>query len=389
MRVGIDARWMSLKNSGISVYTRELIKHLALLDRENEYILFFDDERLRERIIAETELKKAGNFSSFLLPYGIYAVRNQLLFPSVIRRLALNVFHSTNYMIPFFAFPRDRGGQIKCVVTVHDLVPLVLPDSSPRSRKKRLFPVYRRLILEVGRRADAVITVSNASRLDVVRYLRIPKSRVTMIKTVYNGVSSQFRPLQSELVGRKDECNRERIILYVGRSDPYKGIVNLVEAFARLLEMCPFPVKLKIAGKRDKRYPEAPERALELGIDEFVEWTGYLANDDLVVAYQEADVFVLPSRCEGFGLPVIEAMTCGTPVVCSNRGALPEVAGDAASYVDPDDIEGLTSAILEVLTDPEVRKRLVAKGLKRARQFTWDSTAQKTLEIYHRLTVPR
>jgi alpha-1,3-rhamnosyl/mannosyltransferase len=380
VRIGIDARWILDRSSGVGVHTRELIKHLALLDRSNEYVLFFDSPYMREQIVSATGISGARNFTSLLLSFGPYSVWSQLLLPSLLKRLSLDVFHSTDYVVPLLAFPRDPSRGVKCVVTIHDVVPLALPGFSPKARKKRLSPIYRKLMMELGRRADAIITVSNASRVDVTRHLRIPEDRAAVVTTVYNGVASRFRPRESVVPSARGVGTRT--VLYVGRSDPYKGLVVLVEAFARLRDACPFPVRLAIAGGKDPRYPEASQRASELGLETSVDWLGYVGDDALVAIYQDADVLVLPSRYEGFGLPVLEAMACGTPVVCSNGGALPEVAGDAALCVNPEDVGGLALAIERVLTDSELRGGLVGKGVRQAARFTWMRMAEATLAVY-------
>jgi glycosyltransferase involved in cell wall biosynthesis len=173
-----------------------------------------------------------------------------------------------------------------------------------------------------------------------------------------------------------------RTCLYVGRADPYKNLEGLVRAFAKARAALPFPLRLVIAGPRDERYPQAPALVRELGLEQAVVWTGYLSDDDLLRQYREADLLALPSRCEGFGLPVVEAMACGTPVLCSTAPALKEIAGNAALTVDPDDVDGLARGMRDLVSDPELASRLSRAGLARAAQFTWERTAARTLEIY-------
>ena len=174
----------------------------------------------------------------------------------------------------------------------------------------------------------------------------------------------------------------EKTILWVGRADPYKNLVGLIEAFAALRKQYRLPVELRLVGPKDRRYPEASRRAASLGVADAVTWLGYLPDDRLVNEYQHADVFVQPSWYEGFGLPVLEAFACGMPVICSNKGSLPEVAGGAALTVQPQDMIGLTEAMRRVLTNSRLARDMRARGLRQAQKFTWEATARMTLETY-------
>jgi glycosyltransferase involved in cell wall biosynthesis len=171
-------------------------------------------------------------------------------------------------------------------------------------------------------------------------------------------------------------------VLYVGRADPYKNLAGLVAAFARVHERLKGGVRLRIVGSPDARYPEPMRIARELRIEESIEWSGYLSDAGLMDAYRSATVLAHPSRHEGFGLPVLEAMACGLPVVSSNRSALPEVTGGAAVLVDPDDAGALAGAILSVLQDPALAADLSRRGRARAAAFTWDRAARGVLAVY-------
>lgn len=401
MKIAIDARWIFPEISGIGAYTRELIKHLALSDKKNSYILFFDNASVRDRTIAETNLSKAQNFTAQLLSCGVFSIKNQIMLPYILKQNSVDIFHSTNYMIPFLAFPKPKRGKIKCVTTIHDVIPMIFPTHAPKSKKARLYPLYRRLMIEVGARSDAIIADSRASRTDIIKHLRIPPASESKVKTIYCGVSERFCPsemdgvrpcnidLCSSLSENRDKVNIQgltpKTILYVGRTDPYKNLTTLIRAFAEAKKSCHFPITLTIAGSRDNRYPEAMRLATELGIKDAIHWTGYLSDEELVSAYQHADLLVHPSRYEGFGLQVIEAFACGLPVICSNTGSLPEVAGDAAIMVDPDDIHGLSKKIREVFENPSLAKEMSEKGMHQAAKFTWSRTAAETLALYEEI----
>ncbi|MCX6997726.1 MAG: glycosyltransferase family 1 protein [Kiritimatiellaeota bacterium] len=383
MRIGIDARWIFPELSGIGSYTQELIRALAALDRRNEYWLLFQRPELEQRVSAYARLEAAPNFKTERVPFGVFSAQNQVLLPGWLRRRGLEVFHSANYMIPFGAFPRRGHGRIKCVVTIHDMIPLLHPEWTPRALKTRCQPLFRRLMVEVGARAAVILTVSDAARQDILRLLRLAEAGPPAVVAVSNGVAPEYQPAAPggvPLTG--GAAAGEKTILYVGRFDPYKNVPGLLRAFARLRELAPGPVRLVLAGARDPRYPEAPELARALGLEPWIRWAGYVTGPELVRVYQQADVFVWASKYEGFGLPVLEAMACGTPVVCSNTSALPEVAGDAALLVDPADTEGLARALARVLAEPALAADLRAKGLRRAAGFTWQRTGAATLKVY-------
>ncbi len=381
MRIAIDARWIFPEISGIGAYTRDLIRSLAAIDHENDYVLLFNDSAVRDRTLEETGVRDAGNVSVRLLPYGVFSPFNQVRLPGVLKSESIDVYHSANYMIPLLAFPSHRSGKIKCVTTIHDVIPMIFPHHAPRSRKARVYPLYRRLMVEVGKRSDAIVTDSAASRDDVIKHLRIPPDRAPAVRVIPCGVGERFHPADDETATNRDE----RRVIYVGRADPYKNVATLIRAFAGARAGCPFPLRLIIAGSPDPRYPEAQQLAAQLGIDNAMTWTGYLSDEALVGVYRDADLLVHPSRYEGFGLQVAEAMACGVPVVCSNGGSLPEVAGDAAILRDPDDVDGFTAQIVRVLTDPELAASLRDKGQRQAAQFTWERTARETLALYREL----
>ncbi len=379
MRIGLDARWIFPEITGIGSYTQELIRHLACTDAENEYMLFFQHEEVRERTLAYASLHQVPNFDSRLIPYGPFSPRNQVSMPGVMREERLDVFHSTNFMIPFPAFPAARRGQTACVVTIHDLIPLMFPEHTPRALKTRFHPLYRWVMRQVGRRADLIITVSESSRNDILRHMAIPEEESHRVVAIYEGVADRYEPAPRRPV------RDEKIILYVGRMDPYKNVPGLLNAFGRIVKHGTVPARLRIIGPRDERYPQVQELIAAEQLQEHIDWPGYISGEALLSAYQEADLFVLPSLYEGFGLPVLEAMASGTPVVCSNRASLPEVAGNAAILVDPENPDALMEAMLSVLTDLALAESLRIRGLDRAAQFSWKRTAIETVNAYRNI----
>lgn len=380
MKIAIDARWIFREMSGIGVYTRELIRQFAAFDRENEYTIIHDNDPIMHRIAAEAILSDKPNFCQKLVPYGVFSVENQVLMPRMIAKEQFDVFHSPNYMIPLMAFPAHRHSGTKCVVTIHDVIPLMFPGHAPKSKKSKLFPIYQYIMRSVGKRANAIITVSQASRRDVINHLRIPAERQAQVRTVYNGVSERFSP--AGRVPKSTDPNRPRTVLYVGRSDPYKNLPLLIRAFAKARTRCPFPLNLVIAGTNDPRYPESMELVAGLGLEADVRWTGYLSDIDLASEYLRADLLAHPSLYEGFGLQIAEAMACGLPVVCTDAGSLPEIAGESAMMVKANDPAAFSQAMVRVLTDETLAASLAANGPLQAAKFTWLSAAKQTLAAY-------
>lgn len=377
MKVCLDARWIFPELSGIGLYTQELIRNLVRLDRDNEYLLLFDRADVLERTRETTRFDASPRVRTHQVGYGPFSLQNQIRLPRLLVEQGVDLYHSTNFMMPLLTF-----GPVRRVVTIHDLIPLLFRDHAPRSRKSRLFPLYRGLMLEIGRRADLIIAVSASTRRDIIRELHIPPSREGAVVSIPEAAGGEYKP------GPRPEGRAEKVILYVGRSDPYKNLPRLVEALGAVRAQG-IPARLRIVGSPDPRYPEAPELAARLGLEPYVDWVGYVTPEQLVREYQTADVFALPSRYEGFGLTVLEAMACGTPVVCSNIGSLPEVAGDAAKRIDPAILPQLVDALTEVLTRPEIWDDLRRRGLLRAAQFTWERTAQQTLQAYAAAERPR
>ena len=384
MKIALDARWIFNEISGIGAHTRDLIRHIAQEDHHNTYVLIFSDRAIAERTWIEAGLHNTPNFRPDIVPWGIFSPRSQMLLPLRLTRLGIDVYHSTNYMIPLTAFPRGRMGKLRCVATIHDLIPLLFPSATPRALKTRLFPIYRRIMLEIGARADRIIAVSNASRTDILSHLQIPSTRHDAVQVIYNGVSSAFHPPEDN-AARSEDPARPRTLLYVGRSDPNKNLVVLVEAMALARQTVPFPLHLDIIGPPDPRYPEAGQRVKAFGLNNHVSWIGYQANEALVRAYQTADAVVLPSRYEGFGFPVVEGMACGTPVICSDIPVLREIGGDAACYAALDSAPALAEAIRNVLTSPGLRSTMTRLGFEQARRFTWAETARQTIALYREL----
>ncbi len=362
MRIGFDATILSKRLTGVGIYTKSLITALLQVDSGIEIVLFshkdisfFNDNPRVEKII-----EKSLNQQAFI----------QGKLKGLIDKHSIDVFHGPNFYLP-------RRGKTPMAVTVHDLSAQFMP--SQHSLKHRLSQIFLKPSLK---RADRIITVSKATEDELVRYYSRCADK---IHVVYNGVSDRFSPAGDEEKKRikKDLGLPERFILFVGTLEPRKNLRGLLLAYAQLREK--FYFKLVIAGGKGWMESDIPKIIAENKLENDVLFTGYIDSERLPALYSTADIFAYPSFYEGFGLPPLEAMACGTPVVTSNRSSLPEVAGDAAILVDPDDVGDIAVELKRIIEDEELRNGLIKKGLTRAKKFTWDRCATKTLAIYREL----
>jgi alpha-1,3-rhamnosyl/mannosyltransferase len=285
------------------------------------------------------------------------------------RRQRPDVIHA-----PYFLRPYRAPAPV--VLTVYDLIPLVLPQDYSR-RERFIFRVGMRLSLRTARLA---LAISQATADDFVHVFGTARSRLRVTPLA---PGAAFRPQSQQAI----DATRQRLhldgeyVLYLGSNKPHKNLSSLTDAWAQIAAGHP-DVTLAIAGHWDPRFPQAREEVAAAGLERRVRFVGSVAPDDLPALYSGARLFCFPSLYEGFGLPVLEAMACGTPVVCSDASSLPEVAGDAALLVDPHDAEALAAALHRVLSDAALRDDLAERSLARAGAFSWARTARQTLRAY-------
>lgn len=281
----------------------------------------------------------------------------QLSLPRIYRQLKANLLFSPLPEAPIFS-------QCRSIVTVHDLIPLRFP-----SRFSPLTAYQRYYLPQVLHQSQHLFCDSVATANDAIDFLGIPAAKITPVPLAYD--SDRFRDLN---------LPQGNYFFYIGRHQPYKNLHRTIEAFAALPPG--LDCQLRIAGPSDRRYtPMLQARAKELGVGDRVQFMGYLDDEQLPIWLNQAIALVFPSLWEGFGLPVLEAMACGAPVITSNLSSLPEVAGNAALFVDPYNVAAITAAMKTVLTDSGARSQLCAASLARARQFSWIKTGQATVEV--------
>jgi glycosyltransferase involved in cell wall biosynthesis len=372
MRIGIDARSVLKRRTGVGNYTLNLIRHLARLDQENQYVLFYSHHRDFRSAMPRIE---NPNFQSrfFRIPNKLLNLSwGTLRLPKIDWLVGrVDLYHSPNYNL-------NMLGRGKSLMTIHDLSFLAYRQFSLASG--RWHYAYR--IRSYAEKADAVIADSESTKNEIIKYLKIPEQKIHVI---HLACSERFRPLpkgKTEKVREKYRI-REDYILSVGTLEPRKNLKGLIEAYDRSRAKEDF--LLVLAGGEGWKYQHIFRLVKKLKLEDRVVFCGYVPDSDLPELYNGASLFVYPSIYEGFGLPPLEALACGVPVIVSHTTSLPEVVGDAGIYVSPFDIEQISFSIDTALSDGKLLHTLRDQGPKRARLFSWEKTARETLRLYQQL----
>jgi glycosyltransferase involved in cell wall biosynthesis len=361
LRIGIDARLAYQR--GLGAYTANLILSLAKIDRKNEYFIFNAPEALRSGVANP-------RFHWVSLPFSNAALYEQILLPRAARKEGLSFLHYVdNSGATFSGFPY--------VLTLHDTMHIrSLSKAYPHpTLRQRLVYAYKQwAIPRSAQRARVVLTVSEVSRKHIVEGMGIDGGKVWVTP---NGVDLKaFRELT------KNPSKSFRILVHAA-TDERKNIPNILKA-AQLLAGKGKYFQLRLMGMDANEAEQSgyPQEVKRLGLGPQVVWMGKVSSGELGRVYGESDLLLYPSRWEGFGLPVLEAFACGVPVVASDTTSLPEVAGNAALLVDPENPEAIANAVRRLMEKPALRRQLVQRGFKRARLFTWEKTARLTLKVY-------
>jgi glycosyltransferase involved in cell wall biosynthesis len=364
MRIAIDAR--KLRDFGIGTYIRNILVELSRLDRDTEYVVLCrpDDVDAGEVL--------GRNFRMVPETAATYSVAEQFKIPLSLAREGVRLVHEPHYVLP----PLLR---CRSVVTIHDCIHLMFPEYLPN----RLAYYYAKgSMWTASRKADRILTVSEASKKDILRFFNVAPEKVEVI---YNAIDERFlapaNPERMELVRQRYQLDHP-FVLYVGNIKPHKNIERLIDAFGRARTQGPDNLKLIIIGDEISKYPALRQSVHRHKLDKHVRFLGFQPMETLAAFYRLARAFVFPSLYEGFGLPPLEAMACGTPVVTSNVSSLPEIAGGAALLVDPYEEEAIANAIVRAVTDETLRAELIAKGVQRAHTFSWTHSVKKIHDIY-------
>lgn len=371
MNIGIDARaarWY--RGTGIGTYTYQLIYNINLMDKINRYLLFLPDENISDlnpgdnidiRAIAED---KKENFWE------------EIDIPNILTDTGIDV-----YLVPQngIGLPKDK----KCpfVITLHDVIPYRMPETVG----PQYLSIYSKEIPEIIPRTDAIITVSNYSKEDIAKSFDFPRDKIFVTPLAAEEIYfPRNKTLCRDFVKKKYGIE-DKFILYVGGFSPRKNINGLIEAFSFIKNKLSEPVKLVILGKKGRSYYDYRDRAYSLGLKEDVIFTGYVPVEELPLFYNAAHVFCYPSFYEGFGLPPLEAMACGTPTIASSITSIPEVLGDDALYINPKDVADISEKLLNLIDDKKLHLEMSFKGLKRSSMYSWKRTAVETIEVLSKL----
>lgn len=376
LRIGIEAqRLFRSHKHGMDIVALELIKHLQELDHENEYFIFVKPDE------DNAVLRETPNFHLVQVAGGPYPLWEQVLLPRAARQAGVQLLHCTSNTAPLWA-------GVPLVLTLHDIIYLEPLDLRRGSWYQRAGNLYRRWnVPRVVPQCERVLTVSAFERARIEQRLPGPAGQV---QVVYNSAGEQFRPITdaATLAAAKARYKLpERFIFFLANTDPKKNLRGVLQALAQLKQQGQLDLKLVMLD-----YQESALAAIlaEVGAPELraeIVLCGYVPNQELPLIYNLAQLFLYPSLRESFGIPILEAMACGAPVITSDTSSMPEVAGGAALLVDPFRPETIAAAILQLQNDPIARAALVAKGLQRVQYFSWRETARQVREIYKQVAM--
>ncbi len=367
MRIGIDCRAMQGRG-GIATYTYNLVKNLIFQDKLNHYVLFFDPK-------VSQSLKKLPEQDNCSVEYfptkgplgSLPLINSHLLLSRFLKKQGLDIFHAPTGSLPLFY-------QGKTVVTVHDLAIYQNPEWFPSFQ----FFSKNIVIPQSFKKATYIIAVSETTKKDLLSLFSISSTKIGVIYEGGLGVS---------MIDQKKQKNTSEYILTVSTLEPRKNLIRLIRAFSLYRHQnLKSREKLIIIGGKGWKYKTIYKEVRRSGIEKEMVFTGYISEKEKIRWLDRAKVFIFPSLYEGFGLPVVEAMSLGVPVICSKRGALAEICGNAAFFVNPDDVQSIARGLGEVLGGKnKTREILKNRGLKRAQRFSWQKCARETLEVYQKV----
>jgi glycosyltransferase involved in cell wall biosynthesis len=371
MRIAFDGTTLRPGRTGVGYYTEHLLQHLArAVESTSHELIVVSNQRIDTAQPLPRHVRVHDR-----LRFPLRIAWMQMLAARVLEDVRADVAHFTNGMIPL-------GTSAARVVTIHDVSLKLYPECHPIRRRI----INRPLVAIAARVADAVIAVSHSARNDLLRFHRIPPERVSVVHEAAGpGFMRITDPRQRARI-RMRYALPDRFMLYVGAIEPRKNLPRLMEAFARARRHG-ISHDLVCVGPYGWSSRDLYQHIDKLGLRRVVHFTGYVPVEDLPVIYNLAEFFAFPSIYEGFGLPVIEAMACGTPVITANASSLAEIAGGAAYTVDPHDVDALTGAIVALASDSERREELSRRGLARAQEFSWARTARDMLALYDKVVV--
>jgi len=371
MRIGIDARFYGPKGKGLGRYTQKLIENLEKIDSENEYMIFLRKENWNEYEPA------APNFNKVLSDYRWYTLAEQIFMPFKIYQQKVDLMHFPHFNVPIFYFGNF-------VVTIHDLILRHFKTSKASTLGIISYQLkhwaYRIIIWLAIKRAKKIITVSNFVKDDITGVFKINTEKISV---TYEGTPQKISNFQFPISNLNKYGMTKPYLLYVGNAYPHKNLEKLIGAFGALISSNK-DLKLVLVGEMDYFYQRLKKYVMEKfpQMANKVIFTDFVSDEELAVLYGNSAIYVFPSLCEGFGLPPLEAMAHGVPVVSSKSTCLPEVLGEAALYFDATSPQDMAEKINKVLSDKSSRQKLITAGYEQIKKYSWQKMAEEILKIY-------
>jgi len=367
MKIAIEAQRIFRKNKhGMDFVALEVIRHLQESDTLNQYYI----------LVASGEdkcLKSSINMKVIEVKCPTYVLWEQIALPLILRKVKPDLLHCTSNTAPLFC-------KTPLILTLHDIIFLEKRQRGNQSLYQNIGWYYRRFVVpRILPKCRKIITVSKFERKRITDFLHLDPERLVAI---YNGFGNHFKPIVSYLDTTRKYLRQDKYLFFLGNTDPKKNTIKTLKAYRIYLQQSILPLPLLIADI-DETYvnPMLKENGLE-SIREWLIYPGYITNSDLPAIYSGAEAFLYTSLRESFGIPILEAMACGTPVITSNTSSMPEVAGEGALLIDPTKEEEIANKLLQLESDRSFYNQQVAYGLERVKIFSWQKTAQSTLEIY-------
>ncbi|MBV7272378.1 glycosyltransferase family 4 protein [Clostridiaceae bacterium UIB06] len=375
MRIGIDgraAKWY--RGTGIGTYTYQLINCLNKIDNINNYLLFMPEN-------CKTELSFKDNFHLNNISEGTSTnFWDEVNIPNILKDLNIELYH-----VPQNGVGLPTNKECRFVITLHDVIPYKMPETV----SDRYLKIFHEHIPKIVEMCDGIITVSDYSKRDIMEAFNFPENKIFVTHLAGEDIYKPLNKSLSKEISKKYYSLDSDFILYVGGFSPRKNIIGLIESFSQLLSVYKKDIRLVIAGQKGKSYDCYKKRTEELNISDKVIFPGFISVDHLPYIYNAAKLFVYPSFYEGFGLPPIEAMSCGIPVIASNATSVPEVVGDGGLLIDPNDVDNLCYSMFRVLLDDELRQKLISSGIAKSSELSWQKTAQQTLNAYRKIAIKK
>jgi glycosyltransferase involved in cell wall biosynthesis len=390
MRIGIDARFYGPVGKGLGRYTQEVVDNIIKINKEQgegacDFVVFLGNDNYDDFVLDSKRVKKV----KINIPW--YSLKEQLIFPWIIKKENLDLIHFPHFNIPIFT-------PVKFVMTLHDLILTHFPTIRATTKSKRVYAFKNfayRIVLKIAIwRAKKIITVSDFTKKDIISQFKVDENKIEVtyegVANLAKGRDSLFSSSLNPIEIRDRYKLRGDFLLYVGNAYPHKNLEALLDYFALLREKDE-KLRLVLVGKIDYFYQRLQNYAKSLNLWQNenvyspVIFTGFVSDLQLEILYQEAGVYIFPSLYEGFGLPPLEAMAKGCPVLSSDRASLPEVLGDAPLYFNPEDVDDFLNKVQLILNDQNLRENMKKRGYLQSKKFSWWECANNTLNIYKKV----